>query len=238
MLSLKSGEIMKSNVLLTIVIPCFNESESIPEILKQSKKIAEEGWCSFVIVDNGSTDQTTSKLFNVSDPLIQVVRTENNLGYGGGILYGLSFARTPFIGWMHADLQTPILELKNCKELINQYDFVKGVRIDRKFIDKVFSSGMALIESVLFFNHLFEINAQPTMFRKELLDSWERAPTDFSLDLFAMITAKRLNMRFGRFTVPFYPRKHGKSTWNHGIKSRIRFIVRTLHFSFKLRFQS
>jgi len=227
---------MNSNIKLTIVIPCYNEIGSIPEILEQSRRLIKEGWCSFIILDNGSTDNSESLLRGVSDPHIRVIRVDKNLGYGGGISHALGFADTPFVGWMHADQQTPISELSNFRDFLQKYDFVKGIRVGRKATDKIFSRGMTLFEFTLFLRIMPEINAQPTIFRRELLDSWKRVPSDFSLDLYAFVSAKRNKLSIGRILVPFHARKFGQSSWNHGFKSRVKFIVRTIRYSFKLRF--
>ena len=232
---LKFGALMSAGVSLTIVIPCFNEEGAIPEILRQTSKLSEDGWCSFIIVDNGSTDNSQVLLRGFAHPKITVIRVDENLGYGGGIFYGLGFASTPYVGWMHADLQTPILELNKFKDHFEQYDFMKGIRIGRKGSDKIFSRSMSIFESLLFLRYMPEINAQPTIFRKDLLNSWDRFPSDFSLDLFVFVSAKRSKFRIGRILVPFYPRKFGDSSWNHGFKSRMKFIIRTLRYSIKLR---
>ena len=46
-------------IKLSLVIPCYNESKNLPLLLNRCKEIAErEDNIEFVIVDNGSTDDT------------------------------------------------------------------------------------------------------------------------------------------------------------------------------------
>lgn len=94
---------------------------------------------------------------------------------------------------------------------------------------------MEVFESALFGKQLKEINAQPTLFSKRVFESWQHIPNDFSLDLYALVMAQQLNARVARFDVDFLPRIHGSSKWNSGFKSRLRFIKRTLSYSFELK---
>jgi hypothetical protein len=80
-----------------------------------------------------------------------------------------------------------------------------------------------------------EINAQPTLFKREFLADWSRPPQDFSLDLYAFIMARRQGMKVARIKVYFLSRIHGHSNWNFGLTSRLKLIRRTLRYAFILR---
>ena len=43
-----------------------------------------------------------------------------NQGYGGGIVAGLNVAKGNYIGWAHADLQTPLLDFSNYLRLLKE----------------------------------------------------------------------------------------------------------------------
>ena len=45
---------------ITIVIPCYNECDSLPELIRQLKKVSLD--FNFILVDNGSTDNTENIL--------------------------------------------------------------------------------------------------------------------------------------------------------------------------------
>ena len=58
----------------------------------------------------------------------------------------------------------------------------------------------------------------------------------FSLDLFAVYTAKKAGLSVMRFPVLFPERIHGQSKWNNeGMKSKWKFIKRTLQFSKRIK---
>ena len=82
---------------------------------------------------------------------------------------------------------------------------------------------------------IFDINAQPTIFPKAFYEKWVNPPKDFSLDLYAYYLAKKNNYKIKRINVKFLKRISGQSKWNINFVSRIRFILRTIKYSFKLK---
>jgi glycosyltransferase involved in cell wall biosynthesis len=227
-------------LIAEIVIPCFNEEKNLKKLVLECEKVTQlsEYQVGFILVDNGSTDgshRTFLELVAGVD-FIKYVSLTDNQGYGGGILAGLEQATAPISGWTHADLQTPLADcLTGVRSIQNGEVFAKGRRTGRKAGDKLFSLGMGLFESILFRRGLFEINAQPTIFRTEILKEWKNPPYDFSLDLYALVMASRGGFKIARFPVKFLPRQFGESKWNLGFRSRVKFIRRTLSYSFVLR---
>jgi glycosyltransferase involved in cell wall biosynthesis len=223
-----------------IVIPCFNEAKNLTKLVSECEKVTKlsENQLGFILVDNGSTDGSHKTFLELvaGVDFIKYVSLTHNQGYGGGILAGLEQASAPITGWTHADLQTPLADcLTGVRSIENGEDFAKGKRTGRKAGDKLFSLGMGLFESILFKRRLFEINAQPTIFRTELVKNWKKPPSDFSLDLYALVMASKGGSRIARFPVKFLPREFGESKWNLGFRSRVKFIRRTLSYSFVLR---
>lgn len=225
---------------LTIVIPCFNEAKSLPIIIEKCLKLISNKHIFVVLVNNGSNDETASVLEKIKDKHnnLSIVNVKNNLGYGNGILMGLEKANTKYVGWTHADLQTDILDLENAYIELNKYAFediyIKGKRIGRGFFDNIFTIGMSFFETLIFRSFLWEINAQPTILPRIEYLNWVNPPTDFSLDLFSYVNAKKSKLRIIRLKVYFPPRKFGTSSWNTSIGAKLKFIKRTLSYSFKL----
>jgi polyisoprenyl-phosphate glycosyltransferase len=223
-----------------IVIPCFNEEKNLKKLVLECEKVTRlsEYQMGFILVNNGSTDGSHKTFLELlaGTNFIKYVSLTHNQGYGGGILAGLEQATAPISGWTHADLQTPLTDcLAGVRSIQNGEVFAKGRRTGRKVGDKLFSLGMGLFESVLFRRRLFEINAQPTIFRTELVKEWKMPPSDFSLDLYALVMASKGGFKISRFPVKFLPRQFGESKWNLGFRSRVKFIRRTLSYSFVLR---
>lgn len=227
-----------NNPNFSIVIPCYNEAASLETLIAEASRIAVEHSGEFILVDNGSDDSTLSILSECTKPNIRWVTTARNLGYGGGILLGLKSCDSDIMGWTHADLQTPLEDVAKAVSAIGvDYGFVKGRRMNRPLFDNFFTVGMSVLESILFTTRIVDINAQPTVFRKDFYNSWSNPPLDFSIDLYALINAKKTNIEIGRINVHFLKRKYGDSSWNTGIKSRWKFIRRTISYSLTLRKQ-
>jgi glycosyltransferase involved in cell wall biosynthesis len=225
---------------LSLVIPCYNESANLPLLLARCRDVAKPGEIEVILVDNGSTDDSPAVLNELlpSHPGCRSIRVEQNQGYGFGILSGLRAATGDILAWTHADMQTdPIDALKGLAlfESHGQHIFVKGRRYGRPLADVVFTMGMSAFETALLRKPLWDINAQPTMFSKVFFQTWDNAPHDFSLDLYAYYMARQAGLAVHRFPVRFGERAHGVSHWNVNWAAKRKFIKRTVDFSFELR---
>ena len=226
----------------SIVVPCFNEEGTIKLILDRTKNLFIDNNIELILVNNGSTDQSKEILSElITDyPHAKYINLEKNLGYGGGILKGLSYCRGEIIGWTHADLQTDPLD---CVRAFKEYEkiskrqntFIKGNRKNRPIKDQFFTFGMSLFETFLLGKLIYDVNAQPTIFPKKFFDSWINPPKDFSLDLYSYYLAQQKNYQIKRIPVDFLKRISGQSKWNINFISRIRFILQTIKYSFKLK---
>lgn len=224
----------------SLVIPCYNEAENLPLLLARCKELIRKPGIEVVLVDNGSTDDTSAILRDLLPNHFgcRSVRVERNQGYGFGILSGLAAASGNILGWTHADMQTDPQDALRGFELFERHGdniFVKGRRYGRPLTDVTFTVGMSVLETLLLVRPLWDINAQPTMFSKKFYDSWRLAPRDFSLDLYAYYYALRQGLSVHRFPVRVGTRAHGLSRWNVSWAAKTRLIRRTVNFSFELR---
>jgi len=225
---------------LSLVIPCYNEGQNIPILIGKLNKVFNYDQHEVILVDNGSSDNTSELIEKLIKEInfIKYLRIKKNIGYGNGILEGLKIAKGDFIGWTHADLQTDPKDSLKAIEMINDKKekvFFKGLRRSRKFSDKFFTFSMSIFEFLILGKIMWDINAQPTIFSRKLFENWVEAPFDFSLDLFAFYQAKSNGYKIKRFPVFFPDRIHGQSHWNIDFKSKLKFIKRTLDYSFNLR---
>ena len=227
---------------VTLIIPCFNEYESLSLLIKELEKV--DSGIEFLIVDNGSKDNTKNYLKNIENKFknISTFYIEKNEGYGHGVFTALStLQNSEFIGWIHGDLQFEFSELNNVYKDLKSYKFTnkkifyKGVRYGRSRLDSIFSYFMAKSASIILGTKMLEINAQPTIFSKDLLKSLDNPPKDFSFDTYVYWKAKQLDYQFIRKPFLFPPRQYGESNWNFGLKSRILFSYNLLKYFIKLR---
>jgi len=96
---------------LSIVIPCYNEAENIPELYRQLSDTAEriEGDVEFVFVDDGSRDATLDVLKALAheDPRVRVLSLSRNFGHQAALSAGIDTAVGQAVVVMDADLQHP-----------------------------------------------------------------------------------------------------------------------------------
>ena len=226
---------------LSVILPCFNESKNLPYVLEKFGKVINSDDIELIIVDNGSEDNTL-KILEELIPKYSFAKLEKvkvNKGYGYGIKSGLKVAQGKYLSWTHADMQTDpndVIKALNLIENCSSRDklFIKGKRKGRPWSDEFFTIGMSFFESILLLTPLWDINAQPNVFSRELFDNLKCAPDDFSFDLFYYYLAVKNNYKIIRFEVSFRKRYYGQSSWNINWLSKIKFIARTVKFTFKL----
>jgi glycosyltransferase involved in cell wall biosynthesis len=224
----------------SLIIPCYNEAANLPSLLERCRQMTRRRDIQIVLVDNGSTDASPLVLSNLLPeyPGCCGIRVERNQGYGFGILAGLRVAGGEILGWTHADLQTDPNDTMRGLALFDKWGlgtFVKGKRHGRPFADSLFTMGMSAFETMLLGKLMRDINAQPTMFSRTFFESWDDAPHDFSLDLYAYYMACRSHLQIERIPVKFGERAHGVSSWNVNWDAKRRFIRRNINYGFELR---
>ncbi|WP_413561345.1 glycosyltransferase family 2 protein [Bdellovibrio sp. HCB209] len=231
-----------SEIKSSLVLPCYNEELNLRAQEAKLLQIPDLIKGELILVDNGSRDGTADfiRYLNGKNPRIVLVSVTVNEGYGNGILCGLNAAQGHFLGWTHSDGQFDLLDcVKAFKILLSQSQpekfFVMGRRAGRPFGDRVFTLGMAIFESLLFQMVLYDISAQPKIMTRSFYLSLKNAPKDFALDLYVYVMAKRQGMEVLRFQTPQLPRVSGASSWNTGLRSRLKLIRRILGFSLRLR---
>ena len=232
---------------LTIVIPCYNEEKNLQSLVSQIQVIKKDNKdinLEFVLVNDGSTDQSSLKLSELNiDNIYSIVDLKINHGYGGSIQEGLKKSNGEIVSWTHSDLQCDINDIVIVyrlykKKLLDGKCIVKGKRIQRRFIDSFFSISMSLIASVIFNKRFREINAQPKVFSKNLLKEFDNAPKDFSLDLYLLYISKLKSYEIIEHAVVYKRRLAGVSKGGDSVLGKIKLTLRTLKYIITLRMKS
>lgn len=129
----------KSMKKLSIVVPCYNEQETIYPFLEETQKIEtkmkDQLIFDYIFVNDGSKDETLKVLRDVANRFenVHYLSFSRNFGKEAGLLAGLEAADGDFITVMDADLQDPPELLIDMYEKIKEgYDVVGTHRADRK----------------------------------------------------------------------------------------------------------
>lgn len=126
--------------LLSIIVPCYNEEESIPLFYEEIRKIEEffvqsELEIEMIYVDDGSKDRTMEivKELHLKDDRAKGISFSRNFGKEAGIFAGLEQASGDYVVIMDADLQDPPSLLPTMFGYIKEgYDSVATRRVNRK----------------------------------------------------------------------------------------------------------
>lgn len=122
---------------LSIVVPCFNEQESVPLFYAATQKVLKkmpvtvEYW----LVDDGSKDQTLAEMkkLHQANPTVHYLSFSRNFGKESAIYAGLKVATGDYVVLMDVDLQDPPAFLPKMFKLLEsgEYDAVGCRRVDR-----------------------------------------------------------------------------------------------------------
>ncbi len=230
---------------LSIVIPAYNESRNISLILQRYAEVIGSLEAELIVVNNGSTDNSQQiidqELKKPEYAFARTVLVPKNIGYGNGIFFGLKHCRAEIVAYSHADLQCDPLDVIKGYEIISQKEkpenyLIKGKRRERKIVPQLLTSCFQVIATLLFFRNFHEINAQPKVFHRELLDKLKYPPLDFNFDFYVLYQAKKEKREIISIPVEFHPRRHGESKWDFGHLSKLKTIGNYLGYLIKLRF--
>ncbi|KKS12697.1 MAG: hypothetical protein UU67_C0044G0004 [Candidatus Daviesbacteria bacterium GW2011_GWB1_41_5] len=141
---------------LSIVIPAYNEEESLGFVLKNTAddlpKIVRD-W-EIIIVDDGSTDKTLqiASLFVKKHKRARVI-SQSNSGFNKAMLTGIRAAKKDYVAYMHAGGQELIRDMVNCIKIMHKFDLVIGIRgkrIDYNLYRVLLSYGCSIAYRILF----------------------------------------------------------------------------------------
>ena len=121
-------------MLLSIVIPVYNEREVLPAMVAALRRTLANITHELIFVDDGSSDGTSDVLRHAAaaDPHLKVIFFTRNFGHQAAITAGLDFASGDAVAVMDADLQDPPELLPQMLELLDQgYDVVSAQRMSR-----------------------------------------------------------------------------------------------------------
>lgn len=122
---------------LSIVVPLYNESESVEDLLRQIKSELQRLSLSYeiIFVDDGSTDNTWEVIEKQKGktPELKGIKFRHNSGQTSAMVAGFNYASGEIIVTLDGDLQNDPSDIPALLEKIKEgYDIVSGWRKDRK----------------------------------------------------------------------------------------------------------
>ncbi|MCH7754007.1 glycosyltransferase family 2 protein [candidate division KSB1 bacterium] len=205
----------KSTVKISIVVPLFNEEESLVELHQQlSKAVCSlEKPIEFLFIDDGSTDNSMQVLSELhkKDPQVRVVQFRRNYGKSAALALGFKEACGEFIITLDADLQDEPDEIPNLiKKLEEGFDLVSGWKKVRKdpFIKNNTSKLFNYVTRKMTGLRIHDINCGLKAYRREVTDT---VNVYGQLHRFLPVLAQWQGFNVGEVVVKHNPRKYGRT---------------------------
>ena len=218
--------------MISVIIPAFNEIDSLPELMDQLRKALHiyKKW-EILFVDDGSTDGSTEFLNDLSrkDENVTLIQFHRNYGKSAALAEGFKRAKGEFLITMDADLQDDPAEIPNLmKKLEEGFDLVSGWKkkrkdpISKRFPSKIFNYVTRIMTGV----KIHDFNCGLKIYRKEVIKT---------LDLYGgrhryiPALAGHNKFRISEIQVNHRPRMHGVTKYGgsrlfHGFFDLISII--------------
>jgi len=200
---------------ISILVPLFNEAESLPELYEKITAVLKQLNRSYEIlfIDDGSDDGSfdiLKKLYQ-NDRRIRVSQFRKNYGKSAALACGFKIARGKYVITMDADLQDDPEEIPRLLEKLDEgYDLVSGWKKKRydPFIkrntSKIYNKVTAWISGV----KIHDFNCGLKAYRSEVVKDIQ---VYGQLHRFIPVLAHWQGYRVGELVVRHHPRKYGKT---------------------------
>lgn len=227
---------MGADFKLSVIIPCFNEINTIDNIIQAVKESPYDNK-EIIVVDDCSTDGTREKLKEIEKTEVKVIYHDFNKGKGAALRTGIQFATGEIVIIQDADLEYDPREYPKLLEPILQgkADVVYGSRFMGGephrvvfFWHRVGNGFLTLLSNMLTNLTLTDIETCYKAFRREIIQSIKIEENRFGFE--PEITAKiaKLDCKIYEVGISYYGRNYGegkKINWKDGI-SALRAIIK------------
>ena len=230
---------------LSVVVPCYNEADGIPQLqeklLPVLERVKERYPVELILVDDGSTDATYTLLRKTfgSLPKTKVVQHERNLNLGAAIRTGIAASQGEWIANLDSDctydpalLEPMLLEMENGADLVTVSPYhpngkVIGVPAYRIFLSK----SLTAIYRLILRKKIYTFTALARIYRREIINKIASPANDFTSIAEMMLKALKQNYTVAEVPAVLSVRQFGESKMKtaHVIQAHL-WLLRRLVF--------
>ena len=231
---------METGLDISVVVPLYNERESLGELTAWIDRVARENGlsCEVVMVDDGSRDGSWDEIERLSAdyPSLRAIRFARNYGKSAALYCGFAEARGEVVFTMDADLQDSPDEIPPMRRMIldEGYDLVSGWKRKRydpagkRLPSKFFNFTARLVSGI----RLHDFNCGLKAYRRRVVKSIE---VYGEMHRYIPILAKHAGFgRIGEKEVHHHERKYGVSKF--GMERMVKGYLDLITVSFMSHF--
>lgn len=222
-----------NNPNISVVVPLYNEEESLPELEAWIERVMTENHFTYeiIFVDDGSNDRSWEVIRSLKEknPAVRAIRFQRNYGKSAGLYCGFEAAQGNVVITMDADLQDSPDEIPELYRMITEegYDLVSGWKkrrydpIGKTLPSKFFNATARLASGI----KLHDFNCGLKAYRKKVVKSIE---VYGEMHRFIPVLAKNAGFKkIGEKVVHHRARKYGVSKfgWERMIKGYLDLIT-------------
>ena len=230
---------------LSIVIPCFNESEGIAHLVSQLKDLEERLTVphELIFVDDGSSDSTYQKLIHFYKARqgmdVKIIRHSQNKGIGAAVKTGLLNCQGYFVAMIDSDCTYELTYLLKMFEIIKKEksDIIvaspyhpKGSTVNIAGYRLFLSRNLSKLYSLILKERFYTYTSIFRIYRTEAIRSVDFKSTGFLSVAEMLIKARRKGFKIIEYPATLTVRRFGNSNANilNMIKEHLFFIIRIL----------
>jgi len=206
---------MKSITELSIIIPVFNEEESILELAEEISGVMKDLSAEYelIFIDDGSRDSSYDKIKSLADKdsRINGVRFRRNYGKAAALSEGFRISKGKMIVTMDSDLQDDPAEIPGLmKKLDEGFDVISGWKKNRKdpwtkrFPSKIFNLVTRMMSGI----RIHDFNCGLKIYRSDVIKT---VKVYGELHRYIPVLAKLAGFNVSELVVNHRPRKFGKT---------------------------
>ena len=219
-----------SRVILSIIIPCFNESKTILSLIDAVKKSPIKNR-EIIIVDDGSQDGTRDILNKLNDPEVRIIFHSKNKGKGAALRTGFNEAKGDICIVQDADLEYDPQEFPLVIQPIldGKADVVFGSRFQSGRPHRVvyfwhrIGNGLLTLMSNLFTDlNLSDMETCYKAFRREVIQSVNIRENRFGFEPEVTAKISKMDIRIYEVGISYYGRTYDegkKIGWKDGVRA-------------------
>jgi len=205
---------------LSIIVPVYNESSTILEILKrvQQADIGPDWQKQIIVVDNCSTDGTRDLLLDYKADNVQIIMQPENRGKGNSVRKAIPLCNGDYTITQDADLEyDPREYVKLLKHaMVNKLDVVYGSRVLGNKYYHNYRLNYWVVRCLTYLTNLFfgasftDVATNYKLMRTELLKSLELQCSGFDLDFEISNKLALMTDKIDEISIDYEPRTYAE----------------------------